>query len=138
MYRLDQKICSRLCDLSTAPAGGISQPRTNFFGQLCTVQQRLLKKNIVEGIINSQFSPDLASLPFNKPLEGTESMLSFTPVIELCFLPLSHIMALSHSVPDPSTVFISSACRLTFHNVGRPLLLTQLVTPNRTIGQWLS
>ena len=30
-----QKSESRLCDLATAPAGGITQTRTHFFGQLC-------------------------------------------------------------------------------------------------------
>ena len=33
---LAKKVCPRLRDLATAPAGGITQPRTNFFGQLCT------------------------------------------------------------------------------------------------------
>ena len=32
---LDKKVCPRLRDLATAPAGRITQPRTNFFGQLC-------------------------------------------------------------------------------------------------------
>ena len=33
---LANKVCPRLRDLATAPAGRIMQPRTNFFGQLCT------------------------------------------------------------------------------------------------------
>ena len=33
---LAKKVCPRLRDLATAPAGGITHPRTNFFGQLCT------------------------------------------------------------------------------------------------------
>ena len=33
---LAKKVCPRLRDLVTAPAGGITQSRTNFFGQLCT------------------------------------------------------------------------------------------------------
>ena len=32
---LTKKVCPRLRDLATAPAGGITQPRTHFFGQLC-------------------------------------------------------------------------------------------------------
>ena len=32
---LAKKVCPRLRDLATAPAGGITQPRTNIFGQLC-------------------------------------------------------------------------------------------------------
>ena len=31
---LAKKVCHRLRDLATAPAGGITQPRTNLFGQL--------------------------------------------------------------------------------------------------------
>ena len=29
-------MCPKLRELATAPAGGITQPRTNFFGQLCS------------------------------------------------------------------------------------------------------
>ena len=34
---LAKKVCPRLRDLATVPAGGITQTRTNFFGQLCRV-----------------------------------------------------------------------------------------------------
>ena len=34
---LAKKVCPRLRDLTTAPAGGITQPRTKIFGQFCTV-----------------------------------------------------------------------------------------------------
>ena len=37
---LAKKVCPRLRDLSTAPAGGITQPGTNFFGHLCTTQYK--------------------------------------------------------------------------------------------------
>ena len=30
-----KKVCPRLHNLATAPVGGITQPRTHFFGQLC-------------------------------------------------------------------------------------------------------
>ena len=33
---LAKKVCPRLRDLATVLAGGITQPRTYFFGQLCT------------------------------------------------------------------------------------------------------
>ena len=33
---LAKKVCPRLRDIATAPAGLIAQPRTHFFGQLCT------------------------------------------------------------------------------------------------------
>ena len=33
---LAKKVCPWLRDLATVPAGGITQPRTHFFGQLCT------------------------------------------------------------------------------------------------------
>ena len=32
---LAKKVCPRLRDLATAQTGGITQPRTTFFGQLC-------------------------------------------------------------------------------------------------------
>ena len=37
---LAKKVCPRLPDLATAPAGGITQPSTNFFGQLCSRRVR--------------------------------------------------------------------------------------------------
>ena len=44
---LAKNVCPRLRDLATAPAGGITQPRTTFFGQLCTP-------------LNTQFSTDIS------------------------------------------------------------------------------
>ena len=38
---LAKQVCPRLCDLATAPAGGITQPRTTFFGQLCRLQWKI-------------------------------------------------------------------------------------------------
>ena len=35
---LAKRVCPRLRDLGTAPAGGITQPRTNFIGQLCILR----------------------------------------------------------------------------------------------------
>ena len=34
---LAKTVCPRLRDIATAPAGGITQPRTHFFGQLCDI-----------------------------------------------------------------------------------------------------
>ena len=40
-YRVVQKkVGPRLRDLAIAPAGGITQPRTKMFGQLCTYLAR--------------------------------------------------------------------------------------------------
>ena len=37
LTELSTKVCPRLRDLATAPAGGITQPRKNCFGQLCSI-----------------------------------------------------------------------------------------------------
>ena len=37
--KLAKKVCPRLHDLATAPPGRITQPRTNFLAQLCSVTE---------------------------------------------------------------------------------------------------
>ena len=45
MYRVGQKsVSNSLRDLATATAGGITQPRTNFFGQLCSYNETNYRK----------------------------------------------------------------------------------------------
>ena len=41
---LAKKVCPRLRDLATAPADGITQPRINFFGQLCTIDHSIVHR----------------------------------------------------------------------------------------------
>ena len=42
---LAKKVCPRLRDLATAPAGGITQPRTYCFGHLCNDSFHITSKN---------------------------------------------------------------------------------------------
>ena len=72
MYRVgQQKVCPRLRDIVTTPAGGITQPRTNFFGQLCMVCCWTLGSSVLllcQSLIlrsDEEAAPELFMTPLN-------------------------------------------------------------------------
>ena len=56
---LAKNVCPRLRDLATAPAGGITQRGTNFFGQLCSVTENFgcSDNHITQYFFSSQKGP---------------------------------------------------------------------------------
>ena len=56
---LAKKVCPRLRHLATAPAGGITKPRTHFFGQLCMTDLHYCIG--FQGCVNSSSRPEAGS-----------------------------------------------------------------------------
>ena len=67
---LSKKVCPRLRDLATAPAGGITQPKTNFFGQLCMSAKFLSKP------FKTEYGPSLREKGLTRNLHGRSNTLS--------------------------------------------------------------